>query len=348
MFSRLGGRALRICTVWESDRLVALAPFLWRKHRYRGVLPLRRLELLCSGEPEADEVHSEYIGVVVERGFEERTARLLAAAVTGGRLGGVDECLLPRLSGDDAMPALLRDAFRAEGWAADLTMTSEAPFVPLPSSWEDYLGALPSRRRRVLRRAEADLEAWAGGPPQLHVTGDPAALSRGRDILQQLHGGRWQEAGHGGAFASERFTAFHDIVMPSLLSLGALEVMWLEARGEPLAVLYNIVWRGKVHHYQAGRRMDLPSHLRPGIAIHAHAIRRAIDLGRSEYDFLAGASRYKLDLALATRPVATLSVARPGARRAAGAVLDRVAQNAGRLLRRLGRRAASQPVGAVD
>lgn len=348
VFSELGGRALKACAVWEGDRLVALAPLLWRKRWHRSVLPLRRVELVCSGEPEEDEIHSEYLGVVVERGFEEAAARVLVEAVTEGRLGEVDECVAPLMNGDDTMPALLRDTFRLKGWASDLAVVSEAPYVPLPSAWEGYLGALPSRRRRVLRRAEADIEAWAGGPPDLHVVEDAAALSKGRDILQRLHSGRWREAGQSGAFTSGRFSEFHATVMPALLSLGALEVMWLEAGGEPLAVLYNIVWRGKVQQYQAGRRVDLPPHLRPGIAIHAHAIRRAIERGRTEYDFLAGAARYKLDLALATRPLVTLQAARPGTRQTARLLLDRAAATAQRARRRLAGRKTPGPVDVSD
>jgi CelD/BcsL family acetyltransferase involved in cellulose biosynthesis len=56
--------------------------------------------------------------------------------------------------------------------------------------------------------------------------------------------------------------------------------------------------------------MDLPKELRPGVVLHALAIRRSIELGRREYDFLAGGSRYKQDLALAVRPLCTVRLVR--------------------------------------
>jgi CelD/BcsL family acetyltransferase involved in cellulose biosynthesis len=109
--------------------------------------------------------------------------------------------------------------------------------------------------------------------------------------------------------------------MPALLDRGALELRWLEARGEPIAAIYNIAWQGKVQFYQGGRRMDLPKGLRPGTAIQALAIRAAIEDGRREYDFLAGTARYKMELALAARPLVELRATRPSlgdaARRAA-------------------------------
>ena len=43
--------------------------------------------------------------------------------------------------------------------------------------------------------------------------------------------------------------------------------------------------------------------------------------GRREYDFLAGTSRYKMDLALATRPLFTLRGGRPGWREQARGLL---------------------------
>ena len=60
------------------------------------------------------------------------------------------------------------------------------------------------------------------------------------------------------------------------------------------------------YFYQSGRRVDVPKAVRPGIALHALAIRASIESGLREYDFLAGASRYKRELALATRPLVTL------------------------------------------
>jgi CelD/BcsL family acetyltransferase involved in cellulose biosynthesis len=177
----------------------------------------------------------------------------------------------------------------------------------LPPTWDDYLRALGGRRRHLVRRSIRDLEAWAGESLTLRCAETEAELERGRHVLESLHAERWTATGGRSLFDSERFRAFHRRVIPDLFRRGELELLWLEARGEPLAALYNVVHAGKVYFYQGGRRMDLPRGLRAGIALHAHAIRRAIEKGRSEYDFLAGRSRYKLDLATDARPLCTLS-----------------------------------------
>jgi CelD/BcsL family acetyltransferase involved in cellulose biosynthesis len=98
--------------------------------------------------------------------------------------------------------------------------------------------------------------------------------------------------------------------MDRLFDEGALDLSWLSVRGRPVAASYNVVWNGKVHFYQGGRTLDVPKNVRPGIVLHAHAIRRAIESGQSEYDFLAGTSQYKLDLATHVRRMAHLRAVR--------------------------------------
>ncbi len=70
--------------------------------------------------------------------------------------------------------------------------------------------------------------------------------------------------------------------MRELLRVGALELCWLEAHGEPIVALYNTVWGGRVYFYQGGRRPDLPGKIRPEVVLHARMVREAIESGHSE------------------------------------------------------------------
>src|SRR5262249_7297905 len=146
-----------------------------------------------------------------------------------------------------------------------------------------------------------------------------------------LHGERW---GGEGVFGSPRFRAFHDDVMPRLFARGALDLAWLTARGAPIAAAYGIVWHGKIYFYQAGRSLDVPRGLRPRIALHALLVRRAVEAGRREYDFLTGRARYNGQLAAAARGVVQLRAVRRarGARERARAFSARAIQEA-RILR---------------
>jgi predicted ATP-grasp superfamily ATP-dependent carboligase/CelD/BcsL family acetyltransferase involved in cellulose biosynthesis len=310
VFGGEGGRRPAVIACHEGDRLIGLAPLLARSHRYPPGIPFRRLELLGTGEPEADEVCSEYVGVLAERGAEEAVAGAVAAAITGGAAGTWDEVVLGAMDGEARMPALLAEALSAAGAGVELESVGSAPFIALPGSFADYLRRLSSSSRYLVTRSLRDVERWAEGDLVLHAARTPAELAIGRRVLGALHAERWSG---GGAFASPRFCAFHDEVMPALLARGALDLAWLSARGAPIAAAYGVVWRDKVYFYQAGRSLDLPRGLRPGIALHALLVRRAIEAGRREYDFLEGRSRYKRQLADGARSVVRLRAVRKAA-----------------------------------
>ena len=87
----------------------------------------------------------------------------------------------------------------------------------------------------------------------------------------------------------------------------------LLVRGQPIAALYNLVYRGRVYFYQCGRRVDIEG-VRPGIVIHALALQRAIDQGLVEYDFLDGTSQYKRQISTHSNPLVTLRAVGPGTR----------------------------------
>lgn len=305
-------RRLRVVTLRQGARLVGVVPLCLRTIWLAPGVRIRRLDLLPSGEPEEEEIASEYLGPIVERGLEQPVAEAFAELLAGDEIGAWDELVLPALSVHGPMVSILNGACERLG-AVKLAITGGAPYIPLPASWDEYLAALPASHRRLVRSSLRAFDRWTGGHAELKVARTGHELAEGSAVLRELHGARWRSAGKAGVFAADRFREFHQHVMPELLSRGALELMWLCAHGEPVASLYNLVWRDKVYFYQSGRRIGLPSGVRVGVVMHALAIRRAIEQGRREYDFLAGASRYKQELALAVRPIGQLRVVRLGA-----------------------------------
>jgi CelD/BcsL family acetyltransferase involved in cellulose biosynthesis len=310
VFGGLDGRTLRILLLRRGDRLLGLVPLLSRTASYRPRIRFRRLELLASGEDEADETCSDYLGVLADRDHEGAVADAFAEAAVSGVLGPWDEIVMRSMSGTDLLPSLVADALRRRGLVVDVIGRVSSPYVPLPSTWDEYLASLPSSRRYLIRRSLRDYEAWAGAPPSIVRARAEGELARAQETLHELHRERWSERGKPGAFASERFRTFHAQVMPELLRADALDVGWLEAHGAPVAAFYNLVWNDKSYFYQGGRKLDVPKRVRVGVVMHACLIQQAIERGHREYDFLAGMSRYKLDFALGARPLLTLRVSR--------------------------------------
>lgn len=304
------GRELCLWTLRRGEKLIGLAP-LCRRSIKDSALPVVRLELLGSGEDEADETCSEYIGVIAARGEEQTVADAFGEALHDGDLGDWDEIVLTAMSSEHVMAPLLA---RALGRATHYEVLGGAPFATLPASWDEYLAGLSSSRRALIRKSLRAWEAWAGAPPELKRVESEEELDQGIEILGKLHAQRWEETGHAGAFDSPLFDTFHRKTMLDLLKVGALWLCWLEVRGEPVAALYNIVWNQEVRFYQSGRILDVPKKVRPGLVIHACAIQEAIAAGYTHYDFLAGTTRYKMQLANNVRPLIQLSLRRPSIR----------------------------------
>ena len=76
--------------------------------------------------------------------------------------------------------------------------------------------------------------------------------------------------------------------MRRLLGRGALELLWLTVRGEPVAALYGMAHGDKVYAYQTGRRTDVPAGVRPGGVLLAYAIRRAIEAAQARLSQIQG------------------------------------------------------------
>ena len=63
-----------------------------------------------------------------------------------------------------------------------------------------------------------------------------------------------------------------------------------------IGILYNFIHKNKVYFYQSGFQYSDDNRLKPGLVTHFLAINLCLEQGLSEYDFLAGDSRYKASL----------------------------------------------------
>ncbi len=316
------GRTLHCLVFEDAGALVGLAPLLCRTAWHRRWLPLRRLEALASGERSDDAICSPYLNILARRGREADVAGRLAQGLARGEFGRWDELIVPQMDGTAAMTRLLVESCRIAGLGATATVMTEAPYAALPARWDAYLATLSKAHRKWLRGSLRAFDAWAGDGVVVERADSPGALQRGKEVLLELHRRRWRDTAEGGVFRSPLFLAFHDTVLPRLFEAEALELLWLCAHGRPVAAMYSIVWNNKVYYYQSGRDPDLPGNVRPGVALVARAMQRAIDAGRREFDFLGGAAAYKREFATARRPLVELRIARGGMRERLRAALE--------------------------
>jgi hypothetical protein len=308
VFGGVGRRSLRSLAFFDGDRLVGLAPLLARRHVYRPGIPFRRLEMLGAGEDTADETCGDYLGIIAEHGRGDDVSSAFAHALVSNVCGPWDELVVSSMNGQSPLPEALRRAFESHGLGVELEEWASSPYVPLPKTWDEYLGALTQSKRSRVRKVLRAFEEWAGGPPRIVRVRSRAEITEATRVLVKLHAERWASEG---VFGSPRFRAFHDRLMPALLDVSALDLGWISVRGEPVVAFYNFRWNGKTSYYQTGRRLDIPDEVRVGLAMNAYLIRAAIEEGQREYDFMAGIGQHKMALALETRPLVRLRVVKP-------------------------------------
>lgn len=298
----------------EQGELRGLALFCRRWARDAAV-PRLRLDILGTGEPKADEVCTDYATVLAAPEDRDDVARGLVAALLGNGALRWDDVVLPMMRRDDPMLDALVRAFVRRGLDVDLARTGTSTMATLRPTFDAYLASLPKKHRYAIKRSVSDFESWAAGlgGHTFERVDRPADLPRGLETLIALHAARW---GASHLFTSRRFHRFHEEVTRSMIEgVDAKLDLWILRAGErPVAALYNIAAGRTVSNYQAGRVMDLPRGIKPGIVANVYALKQAIADGFTEYDFLPGEALYKHQLGNAELPVVTLRVSRSDAR----------------------------------
>lgn len=293
----------------KGGKVEAIAPFVRHKARMNRFFLFRRLELMGTGEQEADEVFSECVDLPLRPEGRTQAARELADQILDSNHENKwDDVVLYRVRTDSAVCRAFGEGAANRGLSATRLASGRCPYVELPGSVEDYERQLSGNRRQQIRRGVRALEGMGKLSFEKAQTIEEALVSL--KMLAELHGQRWQAAGKPGAFAGRRFSEFHRRFIERTFALGWPELWTLRVGQEPIACLYNIRYQRRVSFYQSGIKRLEDNRVRPGMLAHYFAIRDAIESGAVEYDFMLGESRYKVSLSNAARELVTLRIAR--------------------------------------
>lgn len=298
------GRQLALVTVRESGKLVALAPwFIERDHWWRGARVVRFLGA-------TEDVCSEHLGLLIERGREEALAPVLLDFVCREHARRWDVLRLTDLPAHSAqLPAL--EAFAIE---RRLTYRLRADhlcrLVRFPADWDSYLKSLPSKRRTKLRRIEREWNEL--GDITLAVAESPADLPQLWSELRELHNLHWSSQGIRGCFEVPAFDAFHTELVEHYLPQGMLLLASLHAHGQPITSSYSFRLGETVYEYQRGHDPQWLSR-RPGHALQFMLFRYAVQRGVRCWDYLRGDYEHKRDWSNDVRESLELQVASPRA-----------------------------------
>ena len=289
----------------EGARLVGLAPFYLQIEKKPGIPGIRTLRFLGTGEPEEEEVASEYLDIVALDGYEDRVAKAVWEHLFDQK--SWDQIVFNDVLEDSLVLTAFRRILVSAGMPVNLEPVGIRYSVALPRTWQEYLARLdegaakrlPYKRRKFERAGRVEYKRIA----------EPEELDQAFDELIRLHTKRWKARGRDGVFANPRFTAYHRRLARTLLPQGMLNLGLLSLDGVNIAAHYNLRHAGTEYFYQGGADVELASKYSPGVIAHVYAIEAAILDGLNRYDFMKGGTdSYKTEFGCEEGPMHDMQV----------------------------------------
>jgi len=278
----------------DGGEIAGIAPLFFSKDR-NG-----RPSILIVGSVEV----SDYLDFIVsESATEDFVDALLGSLDVEGPEGWevLDLYNLPEES--STVQALQRSAEK-RGWRVEKERISPVPFVALADSWDAYLQALNSKKRKEVKRKLRRAEKYPARVRWRIVDRDSLIEPEIELFLELMRNDSEKQA-----FLTDRMLEFFRRFSLTAHERGWLQLAFLEVGGEPAFGYLNFDYEGKLWIYNSGFN---PSHyeLSPGWVLMAHLIRWAIDHGRTEVDFLRGDEDYKYRLGGVDRHIVRLTIER--------------------------------------
>jgi CelD/BcsL family acetyltransferase involved in cellulose biosynthesis len=274
---------LRVLALFESSRLVGLAPLSILKRKFLGPVSLRVLLFMGDGSGDSDN-----LDFPVLPGFEEEFGKAILDHLKQHRQQW-DICQLNTMPSSPPVAGCLEKLLRSEGWTCfEYSRTCSA--VHLPATWEEYVQQLSSEDRNNLARYGRRLNKRYS--TRIHRCTDEQELPRCLGSLFHLHQERWQKAGESGSFGSVARRQFYEQLSHRLLARGWLEMWILELNGAIAAVQYAFRYGSTVYQLQEGYDPEHTSD-RAGFILRGEVLKQLIAEGVRIYDFLGGELSYK-------------------------------------------------------
>ncbi len=200
--------------------------------------------------------------------------------------------------------AVLKDLANRNGCGFTVEPLQHCPYIPLPGDWEAYLGGLDKKQRheirRKIRRAEENQP-----PVHWYVVEQESALDGEIDAFLSL----MAQDPEKNSFLTEVMRTQMKSVVQAAFKAGWLQLAFIEVGGEKVAAYLNFDYQNHIWVYNSGidqrfRELSL------GWVLLGYLIRRAIENGRSAFDFMRGEEDYKYRFGAVDRQVVRVKITR--------------------------------------
>ncbi len=280
--------SLQIVVLKSDDKIIGLAPLYYQSSTLLG----KTLRFIGTGEPEADEVVTEYLDFIVLPGYEQTLIdtmhdwlikqknwqRIELNYVLGNYLSAQ---VVERLQHNFCMQSRL---------------IGKAYSTPLESSETEYRESrLSASRNKRLKRCLKALDKDGGGLVRTTIQ-TAAEITTHLQTLKILHDERWASKKESSIFESQRFLAFHQKLLTLLIPQDRASISVYSLNDKPIAALYVMYSKNNCHYYQSGFTKEGENRYMPLFVSHIMEMNAARDRGLANYDFMrGGANSYKSD-----------------------------------------------------
>jgi len=266
---------------YEDETLVGLAPFYLKNGHFQCCLrPVGGVEI------------ADYLDILAPKGQEERIYQALIEHLASPEAPRWQEITLINVPETTpthrALPRLIQDA----GWWAWTEVEDVCPIIPLPETFDAYLGMLKKKQRHEVRRKLRRLYQKAETVQHRtvhHLDELPDAM----DMFLALHRRSSPEKA---AFMTSRMEGFFRHIAAVALERDWLRLSFLVIDGQALATLFSFDYGQRRMVYNSGFDPDAANELSPGWNLVVLEIQDAIERGLKVFDFLQGNEEYKFRL----------------------------------------------------
>jgi len=276
---------LHIVFISISNNIVGICPFYIQNEQ--------TLRFIGTGEPEASEVCSEYLDVLVNKYNQSIVLNVIEQQLSG----------LTKRVNRSQFNNILKDSYiliivnkLKKQCVIKERCVGLRYSINLPKCYQEYTQSLSKTFIGQMKRKQRKLSKLHGTFVEVKSKED---LSFYLQHLQQLHTARWSKKELPGAFLDKSFINFHQQYTQLLLSRNQLSMKALIIDGKVRGVIYNIKYGGTRFFYQIGIDLNYKENVSLGSQLHLTEIKSAIDNNYDAYDFMKGAivNSYKQDFA---------------------------------------------------
>ena len=167
---------------------------------------------------------------------------------------------------------------------------SVSPYLPLPSSWDEYLGSRSGNFRKHLRKYWRKLGQQ--GELELARLGPEDDCRSWMSEVFEVNQASWKASRGTNLFRHPELRSFFLELADAMALKGRLDLQLLRLDGKAVAYEYCFDFGGRIFSYN-GSFLPEFGKLSPGTALTAAVLEAACDRGKVEYDMLRGEEEYK-------------------------------------------------------